>query len=102
MIAQLALLWIGTVALGLTFGGLTRAVPRYQRNEASLMALVAFAFGVLFWGLFALHSTNYIRLIGGGVTARTSAESLAVVGVIGTILSVLLVLDGAFRLIRQS
>jgi len=100
MIEQTTLLWIGTVALLSTFGGLAISVPRFQQGETSLIGIMAYGFSLMFWGLFTLHSTGYIQTIGGGVTLKNSASSLTVVGMIGAILSVVLLLDAALRSVR--
>jgi len=100
MIEQTTLLWIGTVALIATFGGLAISVPRFRNGEPSLIGVIAYGFALMFWGLFTLHSTGYIQTIGGGVTLKNSASSLTVVGMIGAILSVLLLFDAALNTLR--
>jgi len=100
MIGETTVMWVGTVALAMTFVGVSVSVPRYRENESSLMGLIAYAFGFLFWILFTLHSTQFIRTLGSGVSQTASAPSFMVVGLIGVLLSILLLFDGAMRAIR--
>jgi len=99
MISRLFLLWAATVALVLTFGGLYASVPRHRVGESSLMGVIAFAMSLLFWALFALNATQYVRLIGGGVIEQASTNGFMVVGLIGAILTFLLLLDATMRVL---
>jgi len=94
------LVWLGTVALVLTFGGLRLALPKYERGDGSLEGLLAFAMALVAWALFALHASGYRQLVGGGVTERVATPSLMVMGVIGGALAALLVVDSVFRALR--
>lgn len=96
MIEQLTLLWLGSVALGATFGGLLVSVPRYRVGEDSLPGLIAFVFGLMFWALFTMHAMGFM-VISGGTETTVVAESLAIPGAIGAVTCLLLLFDAAFR-----
>lgn len=100
MITSGTLMWLGTVALLLTFGGLRLAIPKYDAGGASLEGLLAFAMALVAWALFALHASGYAQLIGSGVVQRASTPSLMVMGVIGGALAALLLVDSVFRVLR--
>lgn len=100
MISEMAVMWIGTVALITTFGGVAVSVNRYQQGESSLLGLIAYGFALMFWILFTLHSTQFVRSLGSGVVQTASEPSMMVVGIIGTLLSIVLLFDGAMRSIR--
>jgi len=102
MIEQLLLMWVGTMAIGLTFGGLTVAVPEYDNNEGSLVGIIAFAFAFMFWALFTLHSTGYMVVLGSGVSMQNNAGSLMIVGIIGGLTTLLLLFDAAMRTIKAA
>lgn len=99
MIGQVELLWLGSIGIILLFGGLLMAVPRYQIGESSLPGFIAFGFSLPFWSFFTIHSLGYMVYDGGSALTR-SASSLAVIGVLGAIVSVLLLFDGAMRMLR--
>lgn len=99
MITSGTLLWLGTVALATMLFGLAFAVPRYHGNgdtSGVLMGTITFAMSMLFWALYSLHATNYLQL-GGANTLNNSAGSLAVVGIIGGVLALVLLFDAAIR-----
>lgn len=101
MIEETTVMWVGTVALVMTVFGVRVSVARYRDNESSLMGLISFGFALLFWILFTLHSTQFVRDLGSGVVATASAPSFMAVGIIGVLLSIVLLFDGAMRAVRN-
>jgi hypothetical protein len=101
MIQSLTLMWLGSMGLLTLFGGMIVALRQYQRNESSLVGVIAFAYALLFWALFSMHSTGYLQLIGSGVTQRADTPSFLIIGLIGAVTCLLLLLDGAMRVIRN-
>jgi len=97
MIEQPVLLWAGTVALLSTFGGLAVSVPRYRENEASFMGLIAYTFGLMFWLLYTINAFNYHVVADNGELLARGDVGLALVGAVGSVLAVVLLLDGAMR-----
>lgn len=102
MIANTTLMWVGTVALVSTFGGLLVSVPRYREGESSLIGIIAYGMSMLFWFLFTLHSTSYMRSLGSGISQDVSTPSFLVVGIIGALLCLVLLFDAALRAIRSN
>lgn len=101
-INQLAVLWLGTLALLLTFSGLLLSVRRYRQGEASLEGLIAFAFGLAFWGAFAIHSLGYQLVTDAGVVITRASTSLALLGLLGAGATFVLLLEGAMRAIQAN
>jgi len=99
MISETMLMWIGTIGLLTTFGGLFRSVPRHRAGEGSLVGLLAFGLAFLFFAVFTIHATAYLQLIGGGVTQLGNTPSLMLVGIVGAVLNLLLLFDAAMRVI---
>jgi len=99
-IGNLTLIWLGSVALGLTVTGAALSGRRYRQGASSLTGLITFGFSLLFWILFSLHATNFLRPLGGGTIVRVEAPSFMVAGLIGVLVSLLLLFDGALRAIR--
>jgi len=99
MITKTMLMWIGTVGLLSTFGGLYVSVPRHRAGQSSLTGLFAFGMGFLFYGIFTLHATAYLQLIGSGVVQQVNTPSLMLVGIVGAALNLLLLFDAAMRVI---
>lgn len=102
MIGEITVMWLGTVALTTAIGGMAVSVRRYKQAESSLTGLIMYGFSLLFWILFTLHSTGYVRSLGSGVAESVTTPSFMVVGIIGSILTVVLLFDGALRAIRDS
>jgi len=102
MIGSITLIWLGTMAVALTFGAMIVAVPRYQVGEASLPGTLGFGFGFLFWILFALHSTSYVRPLGDGSTETVATQSLTVAALLGAIITLVLLFDAAMRILRAN
>jgi hypothetical protein len=96
MTEQLTLLWLGTVALATTMGGVAVSAPKYQRGESSFGALIAYPFGLVFWLLFTAESFSYF-VATGGETVTQSSEGMAVVGAIGAVITLVLLFDTASR-----
>lgn len=101
MVAQLALLWVGSVALACMFGGLVVSVPAYKRGEGSLAGVFGFGFGLLFWALFALHSNGYTIAVDAGQISMAT-RSFTIAGVIGALVCLVLLFDAAMRSIGNN
>jgi len=99
---QTALLWLGTLALGLEMVGLKWAVPRYRDGLASLEGLIAYAFAVALWGSFTLTSLGYRAITDGGIVISRSSQTLMLLGLLGLASSVILLFDAAFRVIKSA
>lgn len=96
MSSQLVLVWLGSVALISTFGGLVASVPQYRNGDGSLTGLIAYAFGLMFWMLYTVTALNYV-IVSNGETITQSGEPLALAGAIGAITCLVLLFDGAMR-----
>lgn len=95
----ITLLWSGTMALLILFGGLAVAVPRYRRGESSLEGLIAFAFSLAFWGMYSMFSLGFVVRTETETVVK-QMQSMTVLGLIGAAIALVLLLDGAFRAIR--
>lgn len=84
MISETVLLWVGTMALVIDYVAIAKADNR-------LSAIIAHVFSLLFWIAFAISSLNY-QAISGGTTIESSAQSLALIGLIGAVTTVVLLL----------
>ena len=102
MINATALYWLGSSGLVLLFVGLYQSAPAWRRGDASISGTLAFAFGLGFWALFALHSTAYLHQIGSGVVQKVSTPSFMVIGLIGAAACLLLLFQGAMQVVRAN
>jgi len=99
---QIAVLWLGTVALTIQFVGLYWSVQRYREDEPSLEGLIAYAFGLVFWAAFAMHSTNYLHITNTGTEITQSSQTLFLIGLLGGATCVVLLLDASFRVLKSA
>lgn len=88
MISETVLLWVGTMALVINYVAIAKADNR-------LSAIIGHVFSLLFWIAFSISSLNY-QAISGGTTIESSAQSLALIGLIGVVTTVLLLVDIVF------
>lgn len=102
MIQAVTLMWLGTLGLATLFVGMLRGVSEYRAGRSSLVAVLAFAWSLVLFGLFALHASGYLQLIGSGVTQRAATPSLVVLGVLGAATALLLLVDSAYRVIGDT
>ena len=90
MISLPILVWLATMALLIDYVGLTRA------DDGTTRA-VAIGFGLLFWVAFAISATGYTVITNAGVVIQRSSQALAVIGLLGAAISVVLLLETAFN-----
>jgi len=102
MIGEITVMWLGTVSLVTTLGGILVSVNRYRQNDTSLTGLIMFGFALIFWILFTIHATSYARSLGSGVQYNVSTPSFMAVGIIGVLLSIVLLFDAALRTIKSN
>lgn len=102
MIKATALYWLGSTGVVLLFIGLYQSAPAWRQGDASISGTLAFAFGMGFWALFAIHSTGYLQLIGSGVVQEVSTPSFMIIGVIGAAACLLLLVQGSMQVVRSN
>jgi hypothetical protein len=94
MIEQVTLLWLGTMALLVDYVGLSRASD--GKSQA-----VALALGFLLWAGFTMASLGYTITANATVYTRES-QLLAVIGLFGAAMSIVLLFEAAFRAVGDS
>lgn len=94
MIGETVLLWLGTMALLTDYAGIAKA-----DNPAS--ETIAYLFAALFWLAFVMNSLAY-KQFSGGVQFETSAQSLALIGLVATITTLVLLFQSAFKAIQAA
>lgn len=94
MISETVLLWVGTMALLVDYVAIAKADNR-------LSAVIAHVFSLLFWVVFTISSLNY-QTISGGTGIETSAQSLALIGLIGSVVTLVLLVAVAFGGITET
>jgi hypothetical protein len=95
MISEPGLYWLATMGLITNYVGLARASD--YKTQA-----VALAFGLLFFGVFTMTALGYYTVTNAGTVLRQSSQSLAVVGLLATAVTLLLLFDVAFRAIKSN
>lgn len=94
MIEQATLLWLGTMALLVDYVALARA------NDGKSQ-LVALSLGFLLWAGFAMSSLGYTVTTSADMFTRES-QLLAVIGLFGAAMSIVLLFEAAFRAVGES
>lgn len=95
MITQLGLYWLASMGLITNYIGLKQASD-YKTQS------VALAFGFLFFAIFTMTSLGYYTVTNAGIVMQQSSQALAVMGLIATAVTLLLLFDVAFRAIKQA
>ena len=95
MITELGLYWLASMGLIVDYVGLSRASD--YKTQA-----VALGFGMLFFGIFTMTALGYYTVTNAGITLRQSSQSLAVFGLLATAVTLLLLVDVAFRAIGKA
>lgn len=90
MVEYTIMLWMGTMALLITYTGLSKANDVKSR-------FVALAFALLFWAGFTMHSLGYQYTTETGVEISRSDQSLAIMGMLGVAIVIVLMLDAGFQ-----
>lgn len=94
MISETLLMWLGTMALLVAYTGVSRA-------DNDLSAAIAYLFAFLLWLAFTMHSLGY-QTFSGGVAIESSAQSLALIGLVGVIVTLVLLVDVSLDAIRDA
>lgn len=89
MISETVLLWLATMALVIDYVGLSRS----ENGETQLITL---AFALVFWGAFAIDSSNY-ALYSGASDFSQSSEALVMIGVLGAVVTFIMLVASVFR-----
>lgn len=95
MITELGLYWLASMALITDYVGLARASD--YKTQA-----VALAFGFLFFAIFTMTALGYYTVTNAGVVMQQSSQALAVMGLIATAVTLLLLFDVAMRAVKQA
>lgn len=94
MISETVLLWLGTIALLVNYAGLARA-----ENKAS--EGIAYAFAFVLWLTFTMNALSY-QVFSGGSALAAGSQSLWVLGILGTIATLVLLVATAFDGIAEA
>ena len=95
MITTLGLYWLATMGLITDYIGLSRASD-YKTQAAAL------GFGFLFFIVFTITSLGHFTITDAGTVIRQSSQALAVVGLIASAGTLLLLVDVAMRALNQT
>jgi hypothetical protein len=93
MISQTILLWLGSMALLADYVGLARA-------ENLPPKLMTWVFALVFWLAFTQNSLAFTVTEGGEVFTR-SAETLQLIGILGTVTTLVLLFMGVFEAFKN-
>lgn len=94
MISETVLLWLGTFGLLVDYIGIAKA-------ENRLSAIICYVFALLFWIVFTISSLNY-QTVSGGVGIETSSQSLALIGLVAAVTTIVLLVAVAFGGITET
>lgn len=101
MISENVLMWIGTIAVITLLYGLRTAVPRIRGGEVALEGIISYGISFALWILFTIHSTAYLKNLGGGVQAEITTRSFTIFGLIATVLAFILLFDATIRTLKD-
>lgn len=87
-------MWLATMGLLVDYAGISKA-----ENDRS--AAIAYLFGLLLWLAFTMNSLGYL-VYSGGASIETSAQSLALIGLVATVVTLVLLVDVAFQGIKDA
>ena len=89
MVTQIGVFWLGTMALAISYLGIARATDRQSQ-------IITLAFGIVFWGAFAISTTNY-AIHRDATVYSTGSQALTLIGILGVGMSVVLLFEAVMR-----
>lgn len=93
MVAQAALLWMGTMALLITYVALSRSDnPQTQ--------IVALGFSLLFWTGFTINASGYTVTTNAGIILEKSSQSLSILGFLGVGIVFVVLVKSVFDMVK--
>ena len=94
MISETLLVWLGTMALLVDYAGISKA-------DNDISRAIAFVISLLLWLAFTMNSLGY-QVYSGGTGFETSAQSLALIGLIASVVTLVLLVDSGFQAIKDA
>lgn len=94
MISETLLMWLATMGLLVDYAGISKA-----QDDRS--AAIAYLLALLLWLAFTMNSLGYVTYSGGS-TFQSSSQGLAVIGLVATIVTLVLLVDVAFQGIKDA